>query len=162
MGSGCRLGLHTVVAQKHRVIPCPGLLRLLVVTRAVSRIRIRLLARGRMQRPDGRHHQEITQIAIPSHTAHLCEGKPFHCGMLMAVTRPVVAAGYGVRTELHHSERCGRPRDGLAEAMISPGLTDTGAGPDKGIHIVRQPLSVGSRLLPNVQNRPCHCHQPRT
>ena len=100
----------------------------------------------RLQRTGTWHDQEISQVAIPSHTTHLCKGKTFYAGVFIAVTGTIVATGDRIRTELYHTERRSSSRKGFAQAMINTGCTHTGARADERIHII-------SRFLCNANDR---------
>ena len=137
MGRGAALGLNLIIVQLDRVVSGAGSLRGLVVGRAVAVYAVVVFfSRHQFQRACRGHHQEVSQVAEPAYAAHLRESKAFYRRVLVAVSRAVVAAGDGVRADLHHAPRGRGARKGFPQAMIGSGGIDVGTGPDKGIDIV--------------------------
>ena len=117
VGKGCCLRLYIIVGEHHAVVAGRGLLRSLVVARAIAPVGIVHRARKGAQLPDGWHHQEIAQVAIPAYSAHLRKGKALDGGVLVAIPGTVVATRNGVGADLHHPERSRCPRERLPQSV---------------------------------------------
>ena len=101
------------------------------------------------------HHEEVPQVAIPAHAAHLREGETLDRGMFVAVARTVIAARDGIGTHLHHAERRGRPRKGLAQTVVCSCRIDIRTRSDKRIHILRD-IGLGAAACGE-----CRSQRPR-
>jgi len=97
-----------------------------------------------MQRSCGGHHQIIPQIAIPSDTAHLGQGKAFDGRMFITVPRTVVASGNGIGADLRHAPRRSHTRKGLSQPMFGLGHLRVRRGSNKRIYILRQAFPATS------------------
>ena len=107
---GGGLDADLVIVERHGVVAGLGDLGLVAEARAVAVFRPLRAALG-VQRPGGGHHQEVAQVAIPAHAAHVRETEAFDRCMPVGIARSVIAAGDGVRAELHQSEGRGRRRE---------------------------------------------------
>ena len=87
-----------------------------------------------MQLTRSRHNQEITHIAIPTHTTHLRHRKALNGGVLRAVTRGIISACNGIGAYLRHSEWSGSTWIGLAKSVINACGIHTCACTNKRIH----------------------------
>ena len=131
---GCALGTDAVIGEETRIVSGAGGLRLFVIARAIARHRtVGSPGYGLYAGSGGRHDEEISEIAIPPHSAHLSHGKAFYGGMFIAVARTIVTTGDGVGTYLNHTERCGGTGKSLSQSVISAGSIDIGAGSDERI-----------------------------
>ena len=90
-----------------------------------------------MQGARRRHYKQVAQIAVPPHAAHLRKGKALDRSVLIAVTRAVVTARNGIGAHLHHAERCGRTREGLAQTVIYPRRTGARTRTDERVYVLR-------------------------
>ena len=134
MWRGCALGAHAIVGEKTRVVTRAGCLSLFVVMRAVARQRaVGSAGYGLHAGSGGRHYEEIAEVAIPPHSAHLSHGETFYGGVLVAVARSVVATGDGVGAHLNHTERRGSTRERLSQTVICTGRIYIGTGTDERI-----------------------------
>ena len=153
------LGLDVVVRQPRGIVACLSRLARLVVGGTATEYGVQENRRGkqsvtlpvilapskrRQASGCGRHHQEVPQIAIPAHTAHLRHGKALYRLVLVAVARPVVATRNRVGAHLHHSERRGGSWERLAQPMIGPRSIDVRTGADEGIHVGCQVVFLSS------------------
>jgi hypothetical protein len=75
---------------------------------------IQRTANGETQRARRGDSQQIPEVAIPSHSAHMGEAEALDGRVLIGVTRSVVAAADSVGTQLHQAERSSRTGKGLA------------------------------------------------
>ena len=93
---------------------------------------------------NGWHHQEVAEIAVPAHAAHVREAEPLDRGVLVGVPGAVVAPGDGVGAQLDQTERRRGSRKGLAEAVGVPRAFRISHGPDDRADIARALLAVTS------------------
>src|SRR5690606_22416470 len=126
----------------------------LVVRRTVASHTTIVLTRNGMQLTDGRHHQKISEIAVPAYSTHLREGKTFNTAMLVTIPWAVVTACNRVRAHLHHAIGCRCPRKSLSQTMISTCGTNTCTGTNKWIDIV---CWTGNRMISATSTR-CRRH----
>ena len=143
-----------IVRQLDGVITGPGLLRCLVVGRAIALdTAVALLAGHQSQRPGRRHHQEVAQVAIPAHAAHLRHREALYRAMLVAISGAVVTSRDGIRAHLRHAEGRGGPRKGLPQSVVGARGLDIRTRPDHRVHVVHRPLLLGGASRRHV------CHQ---
>ena len=134
MRSRRTLHTYTVISQVRHVISGLGRLGILVVCGAPSGNAPVLFPGDCLHRSGRRHHKEVAQVTEPAHTAHLGEGEPFDCLVLIAVPACIVPSGNGVGAHLHHPVWSRRARECLAQAVVHAGIPYTGTGPDERVY----------------------------
>ena len=113
------LGIDIIIGKAYTIPTRLGTLRGLVIARTPALHRAILSSRNGVQLSSRWHNQEITHIAIPTHTTHLRHRKTLNGGVLRAVTWSIISASNGVGAYLRHSEWSGSTWIGLAKSVIN-------------------------------------------
>jgi len=146
VGRGGGFGEDVVIGQMGAVVACRSGFGGFVVMRAIAERGVVGLSRNSTQFAYSRHNEQVAQIAVPSDAAHLCESEALDGGVLVAVARPVVAAGDGVGADLRHAERSGRAGESFSKPVVGVGGSGVGAGADEGIDKIGGMLLAGIAL----------------
>src|ERR1700677_658722 len=117
----------TVVLQSYSIVVCLYVFVCVAINRAPALTRMVDPPAVQLHGPGGRHYLQIAEVAVVSHSAHVCKAEAFNRILFIRVARAVVAfegvawtfnaSSNRVRAELHHAKRGCWPREGLALAQ---------------------------------------------
>ena len=100
-----------IVTRFHHLRPVPE-------TTAVAAAGNLFPARHHVERTARRRDEEVAEIPVPAHAAHVREAEPLDRGVVMGVARGLVARRVGVRAQLHHTEGAAGSGKGFPQIAV--------------------------------------------